>query len=166
MLALATVAAIWASLWAAAGRAATHRFQFLAHAAVVSLALLAMLGWGTVNEWLTFLFPGAEVVWVLYTGAFLVVLAALVTAHLALATGQPWRRQRRVGLIVAGAMVVLITVAALVADDEFTDVPKFAQQLKPMSAQWVPAASVSEFADAARELRVEVDEDAKSPVKP
>jgi hypothetical protein len=166
VLGFAILAGLWAALWAAAGRAVVHRFRFLAHAAVVSLAMIALLAWSTVNDWLTFLYPDAKAAWLLYLAVFLVVLGALVSAHLALATGQPWRRQRKTGLFVAGSVVALLVVAALVSDDKFTDVPKFANQLKPMSARLVPAHTVSEFGDAARELRKEVDEDAKKAVSP
>ncbi|MEO8561880.1 MAG: FHA domain-containing protein [bacterium] len=166
VLGFAALVALWAALWAAAGRAVMHRFEFLAHAAVASLGMLAMLAWGTVNEWLTFLYPDAKTAWVLYMVVFLVVLATLISAHLALATALPWKRQRKTGVIVAGGVVALLVVSALVTDDKFTDVPKFANQLKPMSARWVPATSVSEFGEAARELRDEVDEDAKKTVTP
>ena len=166
VLGFSLLAGFWSALWAAAGRAIVHRFRFLAHAAVVSLAMIAMLAWSTVNDWLTFLYPDEKVAWLLYLAVFLVVLGALVSAHLALATAQPWKRQRRTGLFVAGAVVALFVVAALVSDDKFTDVPKFANQLKPMSASWVPARSVGEFSAAARELREEVDEDAKKTVAP
>ena len=166
VLAFAAMAALWASLWAAAGRAVVHRFEFLAHAAVVSLAMLEMLVWSTVNEWLTFLYPDAKAAWLLYLAGFLVVVAMLVSAHLALATALPWKRQRRAGLIVAGGVVVLFLVAALVSDDKFTDVPKFANQLKPLSPAWVPATSVEDFGSVARGLREEVDDDAKKPVGP
>ncbi len=94
------------------------------------------------------------------------VLATLVSAHLGLATALPWKRQRKTGLFVAGGVVALLMVSALVTDDKFTDVPKFANQLKPMSARWVPAMSTSEFGAVARELRNEVDEDAEKAAAP
>lgn len=166
VLGLAALVALWSALWAAAGRAAVHRFQFLAHAAVVSLAMIAMLAWASVNEWLTFLYPDAKAPWLVSLVVFLAVMSALVSAHLALASGQTWRRQRKTGLFVAGGLVALLVVAALVSDDKFTDVPKFANELKPISAKWVPARSVSEFGAAARELREEVDEDATKPIAP
>jgi hypothetical protein len=166
VLGLATLVGLWAALWAAAGRAVVHRFQFLAHAAVASLAMVAMLAWSTLNDWLTFLFPDAKAPWLISLVVFLAVLSALVSAHLALATAQPWVRHRKTGLLVSGGVVALFVVAALVSDDKFTDVPKFANQLKPISAKWVPARSVNEFSAAARELREEVDEDAAKPVAP
>lgn len=166
VLGFTTLVALWSTLWAAAGRAVMHRFQFLAHAAVASLAMIVMLGWGTINEWLIFLYPDQKVAWVLYMAVFLVVLATLVSAHLALATALSLRRQRRTGLFVAGGVVALLVVAALVSDDKFSDVPKFENQLKPLSARVVPAGSVADFGDAARSLRDEVDVDAKKPVSP
>jgi pSer/pThr/pTyr-binding forkhead associated (FHA) protein len=166
VLGFAVLAGLWAALWAAAGRAVVHRFRFLAHAAVVSMAMIVMLAWSAANDWLSFIYPDAKIAWVLSLAIFLVVLASLVSAHLALATGVSWKRQRRTGLFVSGAVVALLVVAALVSDDKFTDVPKFASQLKPMSTRWVPTHSVGEFGAAARELREEVDEDAKKAIAP
>lgn len=78
-----------------------------------------------------------------------------------------WTAQHTCATVfVARGVVARLVVSALVSDDEFTDVPKLANQLEPMSARWVPATSVSEFGDVARELRDEVDEDARKAATP
>jgi pSer/pThr/pTyr-binding forkhead associated (FHA) protein len=72
-VAMATL--VWAALWTMAGRGPDRRASFLGHFAVASLALLVMLCWDVVNDWLAFLFPDAPIVPTLFLAVFLAVLA-------------------------------------------------------------------------------------------
>ncbi|MEP6731258.1 MAG: FHA domain-containing protein [bacterium] len=160
-LAFAAFAALWATVWSFVGRAIVRRFEFAGHVAVISLAMTAMLAWSTAHDWLAFFFPDARILQLLYMGIVLALLAALVAGHLSLSTILPRKRQWRAGFIVSGIMAVLFIVAALVADDKFSDVPKFANQLKPIRAAWIPTKTPTEFSGVMRELKDEVDKAAK-----
>ncbi|MEO5818611.1 MAG: FHA domain-containing protein [Gemmatimonadaceae bacterium] len=157
-LAVAAATFVWASLWTLAGRGPDRRSHFLGHVAVASLALLAMLSWGVINDWLTFLFPDAPLIPILSFAVFLAVLSALVAAHLAVSGTLPRRGRWRAGLITSAVVVAMFFFIGLVNDEKFTDIPKFASVVKPLPAQFIPTKPVSEFGTDMRELKDDVDE--------
>jgi pSer/pThr/pTyr-binding forkhead associated (FHA) protein len=157
-MAVTFMASLWATAWNVAGRGTHGRVHFLEHLALVSLALLAMLAWDTVNDWLTFLFPDAKITSVLYSVVFLVVVAVVIAGHIAVSTALSRKARWQVVLVVSGTMIVLFTLAGLVNEDKFTDVPKFASQLEPLSPRFVPTKTVDEFGGEMRKLKDEVDE--------
>ena len=163
VLAALLAAALWAAVWAAAARGTDRRFHFLAHLSVVSLALIALTVYSGVNEWLSFLLPDASLVPILYLFGGLAILAALVASHLAV-PGLLTRRARwRAGLIAAGTVLALTAVGALLSDEEFSDVPSFEKQLKPLPAAMVPTSTVDDFLGVMREMKTRADEAAASP---
>jgi pSer/pThr/pTyr-binding forkhead associated (FHA) protein len=149
---------VWAGLWTIAGRGSDRRSNLLGHFAVASLALLAMLAWDVVNDWLAFLFPDAPIIPVLFVGVFLTVLAALVAEHLAISGSMSRKARWRAGVITSAVVVALFAFVGLVNDEKFTDVPKFSSEVKSVPAQIIPTRPVSEFGDVARELKDDVDE--------
>jgi pSer/pThr/pTyr-binding forkhead associated (FHA) protein len=154
-----TMAIIWAALWSIAGRGTDKRPHFLGHMAVVSLALIALLGWTAVNGWLTFLFPDRGLTAALFMLVTLAVVAALVAGHLAVTSSLSRRRRWRAGIITAATMAAMFAVVALLNDDDkFTDVPKFDGDLKPLSPRFVPTRSVDEFVSELSDVKDEVDE--------
>jgi hypothetical protein len=162
-LGVATFAFLWAAVWSVAGRGADRRHHLLGHVAVISLALLVLLVWDGLNDWLTFLFPGASFDVALYLAVILVVLAGVVSGHLTISQVMTPKRRWRAGLIVSASVVVLVMLAGIVKDDKFTDVPKFPGVLKPLSAQLVPTRSLDQFRTDVQELKSDVDETIKKP---
>jgi len=156
----------WAVTWAAVSRRADRRFHYLGHLAVVSAVFLAAIVTVELNEWLTFLFPGADVIAVFYVGVFLVLAAAIVAGHLGVSGTLPPRRRWRIGFMVAGAIIALTVIAALVKDETFSDVPRFAANLKPLSSSVIPARSVDDFGAAMAKAKRKADDDAKKSVDP
>lgn len=156
--AVATATLVWAALWTMAGRGPERRSALLGHVAVASLALLALLLWDFVNEWLAFLFPDAPIVPILFMTVFLAVLAALVAAQLGVSGTLPKRARWRAGLITSAVVLVMFFLIGLVNDDKFTDVPKFASNVKPLPTQFIPTESVTEFGGEMRALKDDVDE--------
>ena len=156
----------WAVTWAAASRRADRRFHFLGHLAVVCAVFLAAIAAVEVNEWLTFLFPGAGVVAVLYVAAFLLLAAAIVAGHLGVSGALPRRQRWRIGFMVSGAILALTVFAVLVKDETFSDVPKFEGGLKPLSSAVIPARSVDDFGAAMAKAKRKADDDAKKAVDP
>lgn len=150
--------AVWAGIWAVAGRVVVQRFRFLGHFAVTSAAVLVALAVAALSQWLNFFFPDSAFSGVLGTVVGLWLVAALVAGHLALASAMPGWRRWRAGIIASAVLVVLGGAAALVEDDEFSDVPEFAGVLKPAGPGWIPVGTVEDFRSEAVELREQVDE--------
>ena len=157
---------VWAVTWAAVTRRADRRFHYLAHLAVVSMVFLAAIVTVEVNEWLTFLFPGAGLIAVIYVGVFLVLAAAIVAGHLGVSGTLPARRRWRIGFMVAGAILALTVFAVLVKDETFSDVPKFEAGLKPLASAVIPAQSVDDFGAAMSKAKRRADDDARKAVDP
>jgi FHA domain-containing protein len=151
-------AAFWAGIWAIASRVVVHRFVFLEHLAVISAAGLLMLFWVVAGEWVTFLFPDNIASAPAGFAFGLALIAALVAAHLALASSLASRRRWTVGLITSGVILALSSAAALASRETFSDVPQFSGVLKPFRAQWLPTHSVQDFARALPDLKEQVDE--------
>lgn len=166
VLTVGTMLSVWAVTWAAVTRRADRRFHFLGHLAVVSAVLLAAIVAVELNEWLTFLFPGADVIAVLYVGVFLLLAAAIVAAHLGVSGTMSRRRRWRIGFMVAGAILALTVFAVLVKDDTFSDTPRFPSELKPLSATLVPTGSVDDFGAVMLKAKRKTDEAAKKRVDP
>ena len=160
-LAFAAMIAIWAGIWAVASRVSVQRFHFVGHMAVASLVTLGGLAWTMAAEWLSFFFPDAALADVLSIGIGLVMLAALVAGHLALASSFPRTRQWRTGFAVAGAALLIGGLAALAEEESFTDIPTFSGVVKPVGSEWLPTASIEEFGGVMATLKQQVDEMAK-----
>ena len=155
----------WAAAWAAATRRLDRRFHFLGHLAVVCATLLGALVATEITEWLTFLFPGAALVYLVTGAAYLALVAAHVAGHLGVPGTMPARRRWRAGAMVSGVILVLVTLAAL-ADDDFSDTPQLASALKPLSSAWIPADGVDDFVGAIRKARNEADDAANEEPPP
>ena len=165
MFAILVMASIWAAVWAAATRRADRRFHFLGHLAVVSATLLGGLVAAEMNEWVTFLFPGAPVVVMVTAAAYLALVAAHVAGHLGVSGTLPPRRRWRAGALVAGVIVVLAGLSTL-ADDTFSDSPRLVSALKPLAPAWSPAEDVDDFGGAVRKAKNEADDAASEEPPP
>jgi pSer/pThr/pTyr-binding forkhead associated (FHA) protein len=101
-LELVVVVALWAGVWAFAGRLNVHRPAYLAHTAVTLVALVALGVAGTVAAYVDVILDATRVVGVLIQLAATVIGVGLVAMQLALATLQPPRtRLLRAVLVVA-----------------------------------------------------------------
>jgi pSer/pThr/pTyr-binding forkhead associated (FHA) protein len=160
-LAFSAMLAVWAGIWAVASRVSVQRFHFVGHMAVASLVTLGGLLWTMAAEWLSFFFPDAGLADVLSIAIGLLMLAALVAGHLALASGFSRTRQWRTGFAVAGAALLIGGLATLAEEDSFTDIPTFSGVVKPVGSAWLPTASVDEFGSVMETLKQQVDDMAK-----
>jgi hypothetical protein len=157
VLAFGMLGALWAGIWAIAGRVVVHRFHFLGHFAVASAVVLAILAWVALGEWVSFLFPDNPVSSVAEIGVGLALVAALVAGHLGLASALPRGHRWRAGVATSGFLLAVGGLAALTDGESFSDVPQFPGVLKPVRAHWLPVDSREEFARMATELKEEVD---------
>jgi hypothetical protein len=166
IVALLVFASLWATAWAAATRRADRRFHFLGHLAVVSATLLGALVTAEITEWLTFLFPGASIVYLFVGAAYLALAAALVAGHLGVSGTLTPERRWRAGAMVSGAIVALVILATIAIDDTFSDTPELASALKPLSPAWIPAGSVDDFGSAIQKAKNEADDAVKKSDSP
>jgi len=160
-LGVAIALSVWAGLWSIASRVIVHRFHFMGHLAIASAIVLMTLLWSLMETWLQFLMPDSALDGVSSFVVILGLLAVLVAAHLSLASTMSRRRQWRVGAVVAAVVMAVTALAALTKDDSFSDVPKFPAVLKPLPPRFIPAKSISQFENATREMKDEVDQLAK-----
>ena len=151
------MAFVWAAIWAVAARGADRRFHLVGHLTIISLVIIAAIGYSGVNEWLTFLFPDSSVTSVAYVGITVVLLAALIAGHLSVANLLSSKRRWRAGFIASGILIALISAPGLLQDDEFSDVPVFEGRLKALPASIVPTSTVDEFLGTIGEAKEEVD---------
>jgi hypothetical protein len=151
-------AAVWAGIWAVASRVTVHRFHFPGHLAVVCAAALAVLLIAAAGEWIAFLFPDNNVAGLIEGLIALVVTAALVAGHLALASTLSRAQRWRAGISTSVVLAVLAGVVSLADTEVFSDVPEFAGVLKPLPARMLPAGTVESFARVGQDLKEQVDE--------
>lgn len=161
---LAVAGAMWAGAWAVVARVVTHRARFVAHLTIAAAALLVSAAAGMISGWLRFLFPAVESVAAFTVIVDLMVLVAVVAAHLANATVMPPARRWRAGAAVAGIVLLLGGVFALADDDAFTDVPEFSAAIRPLRVELVPTVGVEAMRDVQAGLRETVDAGAESEV--
>ncbi len=148
---------MWAGVWAVAGRAAVGQFRIVAHLAIVGWVAVVFAAIGLAASWVEFLSPESSWFDVIEEGVALLTLAAVVAAHLALASLQPRARRWRIGAIVAGLTLLITTAFALVEDDAFTDVPEFSSVIRQAPPRLIPTHSIEEFGAIVEALQGEVD---------
>ncbi len=156
-LALLLIIALWAGVWALAGRLATHRVSFTSHLALAAAAFAVGAMLNALAEWMTFLWPDGAVSAMLTLSANAALFAALLYGHLGVASSMGRRRRMNVSLVVIGALIALGGLFALADQEKFTTKMNFDEQLKPLSTRFVPTVSVDEFARASRTLRTAAD---------
>jgi hypothetical protein len=147
----------WAAVWAFVGRAVSHRFQFLRHLALASIAATAAILVGQAGQWLEFVAPASAASAFVYAVGFLGIVTATIAAHLGVAAGMPagrrfgWAAGVTVG---AAALVGLMTYAD---HDKFTNALDDPGTLKSYGAGWVRAEPAAEFATHVSDLQRKVD---------
>lgn len=158
VVALVALLALWAGAWAIVGKIITRRADFLTHVAIAALATLVLAVAAIVRSWAEFLVPAAGPTLTTLVGIVtVVVLAVNLYQHLSYATNLT-SRARITGVVsVVGGIALLIGAFVAVADDAFTDIPKFLYGIKRAPAAVIPAGDLDDFRNAMSELRVEVD---------
>jgi hypothetical protein len=157
-LGLLLLVALWAGVWAVAGRVVVHRFRFLAHVAVASAVGVVALAYEIVSEWGAFLFPGSRLGEVV-SGLFAILLiATLVAAHLGLASTMPRRRRWVVGFATCGVLLAIGGIVTVAEEKSFSDVAEFSATLKPFPTRLLPAGTLEDFTAVEARLKRQVDE--------
>lgn len=146
--------ALWAGVWAFAGRGAAPGGRFLGHVAVAAAAALSLLGILTGAEYAAFLWPGAPLPGAVTFAAAVVLLALLFAGHLLLNT-----RLRRGRLLATSAAIAVttMTLAALALSGSGGPDAGFSSTLKPLRASLIPAEDAGRFFDQLPALKARVD---------
>ena len=152
------IVAPWAGIWAVASRVVVHRFRFLAHVAVASAVTVVGIVYARAGAWGTFLFPDNVLAGPVSVSLGLLIVAALIAFHLALASNLSPPRRWGAGAITAAGIFAIGAVVTLADEKTFSDVPEFSAVLRPFPAAWLPAGTVEEFGAIAEDLRREVDD--------
>jgi hypothetical protein len=150
--------ALWAGVWAVAGRVVVHRFRFLGHVAVASAVAGTALAYETASEWGAFLAPDHRLGEAVSGLIAILLVATLVAAHLALASAMPRRRRWLVGFATSGALLAIGALVTLAEEKSFSDVPAFSATLKPFPARVLWAGSLEGFTDVEAGLKRQVDQ--------
>ncbi len=157
VLGFGLIAVAWAGCWAIASRITRHRFHMLEHLAIFSAAITAVMILGTLASLVAFFVPS---LWVTQTvGALygVLVLTALLAAHLAHTSRLSLKRRATIGFSIAAGFLALGLVAQFAKAEDYTDVPSFVGALAPVSAKLIPADGPEELERAAAALKPEVD---------
>lgn len=157
LLSLLVLLAIWAGIWSIASRMVTHRFRFLAHLAVAAAGLLGAAVLEALGEWGGFLFPDHILGRPLWIAVWFVALAALVAAHLTLASSLTPRRRWLAGAVTGAVLFAGGLAIWLVNKDNFTAVPEFNGMVKPAPTVLLPTHEAGEIEDVAAALKGRVD---------
>ena len=157
VLAFLAIVTPWAGIWAIASRIVVQRFRFLAHVAVASLVTVAGIVYARAGAWGTFVFPDSPLADPLSVTLALLIVAALIAFHLALASHLPARRRWGAGVATAAVIFAIGLAFTLADDDAFTDVPEFAGVLRPLPVGLLPTGTAQDFGAVAEDLRREVD---------
>jgi hypothetical protein len=157
LLAFVVMAALWTGVWALAARVVVGRFHFTGHYAVISAAVAVAVLLHMLGQWVVFAFPGTSLWTFVEGGAYLLLVAAVVAGHLALASRMTPRRQVRAGVATSAVLFAFVLVVGALDDDAFTDVPEFPGVLKPVTVRWPAPLSIDGFLDAVDGARQDAD---------
>lgn len=158
-----TLLAIWAGVWALVTRAIWHRARFLAHYAVVSLTLLALLAVWQGVEFAAFIAPGVPAFEATLVLLSLVVVTAMLAGHLGLATAL---ERRRIVAISSAIVIGFAGLGALIAQQDrghAAAMPEFSAELEPLDARLIPTQDTAAFFAGLQELKTSVDSLAREP---
>lgn len=148
---------LWAAAWALANRLLTHRFDYRAHLAWVSIIVVVAWSVSVVVDYIWFLFSAERFAASLDYLANGILFGGLLWGHLAILPAATPRR-RAVWALRSAFLFVLISVFFAYSDesDFSTDVPIHVP-LKSFGAEWAPAVSVDEFLEEVADTKEWVD---------
>jgi hypothetical protein len=148
---------VWAGIWAVINRIVVHRFRFLAHMAIGSLAGVITILFGQAEAFVQFLFPASVMITILGTLGEVTAIGVPIAQHLGLVS--TLSRTKRWAIALAfGAAIGTMTVATQVIDHrKFSATPTVAARLEPLPASWIPAQAPDNFFTEAHRLRTRVD---------
>ncbi len=156
-LGIMTIFLVWSGAWALVNRVVAQRFAFGQHLAMASVAVVALLLFQPIAEYLEFLFAPLQVLKWGETVAEALFLAGLLYGHLAI-IGTVTRTRR---MVFSGA--ISIVIFSFVALNEYANhgwynpAAERPAQLKPIGAGLLRTVNMEEFLVRAKRLKAAVD---------
>lgn len=157
VIAVMALGILWAGAWSVGARVVLGRFNFLAHAAIVAVAVAVMSVVDEVTGLLSFLVPSGDWSTAGDGVAMIALLAVLVALHLGAASHLAARVRWRAGALAAGIVLALFGIASALEDEAFSPQAEFSGEIRTLAPALVPLQSPEEFARTRAELRGEVD---------
>ena len=148
---------VWAGLWALVSRIVLNRFHYGHHFVLACAAIIVSLMVGTAAEWIEFIFPASQALWVIAIVGSGLILGALVYGHLGLASSMWLRSRLGTGLAVSVAVIGLGLMADYDNRSSFSTVMEYSAILKPIEPGLLPATTMDRFIESTHHLKKELD---------
>jgi FHA domain len=152
-----SVVLVWAGLWALVSRIVLNRFHYGQHFVLACAAIIVSLLINTAAEWIEFIFPKSEALWVTAIAGSGFILAALVCGHLGLASSMRLRPRLWAGLGLSVAVIGLGVMADYANRSSFSTVMEYSGILKPIEPTLLPATTMDRFIESTQHLKKELD---------
>ena len=156
-LMMLSVVLLWAGLWALVSRIVLNRFHYGQHFALACAAIIVSVLVHTGAEWIEFIFPASQALWLTAIVGSGVILAAVVCGHLGLASSMRLRSRLWGGLGLSVAVIGLGVMADYANRSSFSTVMEYSGILKPIDPTLLPATSIDRFMDSTQKLKKELD---------
>jgi hypothetical protein len=152
-----SVVLVWAGAWALVSRIVLNRFHYGQHFALACAAIIVSLMVNTAAEWIEFIFPTSQALWVTAIVGSGLILAALVCGHLGLASSMRPRSRLWAGLGLSVAVIGLGVMADYANRSSFSTAMEYSGILKPIEPALLPATSIDRFIESTQKLQKELD---------
>jgi len=151
------VFALWAALWSFVNRVLTHRFDFLRHASLACLAVIAMLLAEPVSEYTEFLLSSHTPRYLLELVILGFVLGGLIYGHLATIPVSSLRGRK---VWATGFAILVLALASLLDYSQRVDFSpgvSITTPLKGLGSSWVSTVTPEVFFEQAQSTKEWVD---------
>lgn len=154
----------WATAWGFVNRVLAHQWNLLGHLAVACGFVVGVLALDAVFAYAGFLVSAPRLIEGAETVAVVLLLAALLSGHLALVSPAPAIRRRLTALGSAALFVGVLEVVPGLFDDGFSVELSFGSALRPVPHRWLPTRSLDDFVAGLDAVRETVDRQAAQPL--
>ncbi len=154
---------LWAAGWSVASRIVVHEFRLLRLWAVMSAAVVAFQLIDSARGWLSFALPDSGMAELTAGTLLLVLVPAVLYAHLVIVSPLSRSRARRALLFITAAATAIVLLFSLAGRSGRTSGIEYESRLEPVGARWVHTVSLDEFTRGAIALRHQADELATEP---
>ncbi|MGQ0715271.1 MAG: FHA domain-containing protein [Gemmatimonadaceae bacterium] len=148
---------LWAGIWSLASRVVIHRFNFLAHLTLASLAVIATSALTGLDGWTTVVLPNSGLNEVLFFGVMVPLSVGLIAGHLGLASRMSRAARVKASALVLTGLGALAALATYAEREEFTTSLEYPSAIRPVPPSLVHTVSLDDFLAQATDLRAEVD---------
>ena len=157
LVTLAAGVAVWAAIWALAGRMLVHRGRYWEHLTVATLFFSALWLTGLLGSWAAFFLDAGDILGMEELTGFALFLGVIVI-HAGLASNASIKKRVLFSLSLGAGLAVLAVVGEQAWRDDFGGATVAIEAtLKPVPASLVPAGAAERFIDDMADLKKTVD---------